>query len=154
MKRASRTGPCSVINDGTLLSAFAAVALSICGFVAGLVPPTSGAAWQAPQFSRLNGRAEPGRVRSWHAAVDRVRRVEVIASVVESRELPDGQGERAARAGRSDARSGIVTAGRPWRWWRRRSGHHSKCGERQQRHHYRPSLQGRHHHHAPARKFV
>ncbi len=42
LKRASRIGPLSVTNDGTVLRAPNAVATAICGFVAGLVPPIAG----------------------------------------------------------------------------------------------------------------
>ena len=42
LKRTSRTGPSTVRNDGTRLRAPNALATAICGFVAGLVPPTAG----------------------------------------------------------------------------------------------------------------
>src|SRR6185295_5612176 len=42
LKRASRTGPCSRRNEGTVLRAPNAVATATCGFTAGLVPPTAG----------------------------------------------------------------------------------------------------------------
>ena len=45
-KRASRTGPLSVMNDGILFFAPFNVATAICGLTAGLVPPTAGWRWQ------------------------------------------------------------------------------------------------------------
>src|SRR6267154_6284253 len=50
---ASRTGPFSVTNEGTLLVAPFAAANATCGFSAGLVPPTAGCKWQPAQLSRF-----------------------------------------------------------------------------------------------------
>jgi hypothetical protein len=49
LKRTSFTGPVDVMNVGMVLVAPAAVASAICGLVAGLVPPTTGCAWQRAQ---------------------------------------------------------------------------------------------------------
>src|SRR5580765_6040570 len=58
-KRASRTGPVAVMNDGTVLRAPSNVAWATCGLVAGLVPPTAGAAWQAAQLLELKRGPRP-----------------------------------------------------------------------------------------------
>src|SRR5690349_15698759 len=51
MKRASRTGPLAVMNEGNVFLEFANNA---CGLERGLVPPTVGSAWHDLQESLLN----------------------------------------------------------------------------------------------------
>src|SRR6266704_2787291 len=58
-KRASRTGPVAVMNDGTTLVAPAAFASATCGLTAGAVPPTAGWAWHPAQESRLKRGPRP-----------------------------------------------------------------------------------------------
>src|SRR5690242_1472809 len=61
MKRASRTGPSGVMNEGTALVAPCSVASAICGFGTGfcgllrpgLDPPIAGCAWQRAQLLPL-----------------------------------------------------------------------------------------------------
>src|SRR4051794_32328281 len=48
-KRASRIGPSLERNHGMVLVARIAVAIAICGFSLGLVPPTAGNAWHPAQ---------------------------------------------------------------------------------------------------------
>ena len=52
-KRASRTGPFALRNDGSLLVAWLSFANATCGFTLGLVPPIAGCEWQPPQLSRF-----------------------------------------------------------------------------------------------------
>src|ERR1700732_684943 len=62
MKRASRTGPLEVMNEGTVFVAPCFVASAICGLGtgtcglkgAGLVPPVAGCAWHIAQLLPLN----------------------------------------------------------------------------------------------------
>ena len=57
--RASRIGPSSLMNDGTLFWAPKALATATCGFIAGEVPPVAGWMWQPPQLSRLKRGPRP-----------------------------------------------------------------------------------------------
>src|SRR5437899_5582140 len=50
---ASRTGPFSVMNEGTVLVAPFRVANATWGFTGGLVPPSAGCKWQPPQLPRF-----------------------------------------------------------------------------------------------------
>jgi hypothetical protein len=59
LKRASRMGPFSVMNEGTVLRAPNAVAMANWGFTAGAVPPIAGWLWQPPQPSRLKRGPRP-----------------------------------------------------------------------------------------------
>src|SRR4029077_7583336 len=59
MNRASLTGPFAVMNGGILFIAPSAVAIAICGFDAGLEPPTAGNAWQPLQLVALNRGPRP-----------------------------------------------------------------------------------------------
>src|SRR5215467_3996986 len=52
-KRTSRTGPFAERNAGTISVPPSRLANATCGFVAGELPPTAGAAWQPPQLSRF-----------------------------------------------------------------------------------------------------
>src|SRR5689334_5880843 len=58
-KRASRTGPVDVMNDGIVFRAPSAVASVTCGLVAGALPPTAGAAWQNAQLLELKRGPRP-----------------------------------------------------------------------------------------------
>src|SRR5580704_8301623 len=59
MNRASRTGPLAVMKRGILFVAPSAVAIAICGLLAGLEPPTAGDAWQPLQLVALNRGPRP-----------------------------------------------------------------------------------------------
>src|SRR5882762_9837289 len=54
LNRASRTDPFAVTNHGTVFFAPLKVATAICGFCAGLDPPSSGCAWQDMHWLELN----------------------------------------------------------------------------------------------------
>jgi len=58
-KRASRTAPVVVMNDGTPFLARSNVAIATCGSVRGFVPPTAGGAWQPEQLFMLNPGPKP-----------------------------------------------------------------------------------------------
>src|SRR2546425_8247817 len=59
LKRASRTGPLRVMNEGTVLSAPKAVATATSGFTAGLVPPVGGWGGEPTQPSGVERGARP-----------------------------------------------------------------------------------------------
>src|SRR5258705_3906821 len=70
-KRASRTGPLAVTNDGTTFLAPCAVATATWGLVAGLEPPTAGCEWQPVHPSRLNRGPKPSATpsTSWNTSL-------------------------------------------------------------------------------------
>src|SRR5258708_7626285 len=59
LNRASRTGPFAVTNHGTVFFAPLKVATAICGFCAGLDPPSSGCAWQDMHWLELKRGPSP-----------------------------------------------------------------------------------------------
>src|SRR5262245_12653333 len=65
-KRASRTGPFLVMNDGGLFPASngPVVAKVNCGLTSGELPPVAGWAWQPPQLSRLKRGPTPSATSS------------------------------------------------------------------------------------------
>src|SRR6266511_3700928 len=62
LNRPSRTGPFTVMNQGTVFVAPASVASATCGLTAGDVPPTVGCAWHEAQLFPLNLGPRPGSV--------------------------------------------------------------------------------------------
>src|SRR6266511_52120 len=62
LNRPSRTGPFTVMNQGTVFGATASVASATCGLTAGDVPPTVGCAWHEAQLFPLNLGPRPGSV--------------------------------------------------------------------------------------------
>src|SRR5262249_34181847 len=63
-KRASRTGPLAVMNDGTTFLAPCAVATATRGLVVGLEPPAASWEWQPAQLSRLKRGPKPSPTAS------------------------------------------------------------------------------------------
>jgi hypothetical protein len=96
-------------------------AASLCGSAAVIL------LWRrvaAAAILKIEGRTESGRVRIANAAVDRMRRVEVVGAISKRGHLAGGETrQRTACSGRTSSWSGILAVG---------SGKHNQCRSQEQ----------------------
>ena len=113
-KRASRTGPSAVMNDGTWLVAPSSLAMATCGL--GLLTPTptaraasagGGLRMAAGAAIQVEARAEALARLTWQTARDGIDLVEALQTIAKKIQLiwcQPGDGSARARIAAADAR--------------------------------------------------